>query len=102
MVVVMGVSGLKRNLGKKITLRRENEGARVITIYFDAELCRDESRRFFIAGGTERTIKQGDTLLDKSVVRDIPLEDTHRVYLGNYEFIRVPVAHGLRTYRAII
>ena len=103
MTVVMGVSGLERNCGKRITLHRENENAGTITIYFDAELCRDEYGRFFITGGTQRTIKEQRDVLGEHEVRDISLDTSHRVYLGKYETITRSDARGvIRKYRVII
>ena len=84
-------------------MHRVSDSDRTITIYFGAELCRDECGRFFIAGGTQRTIKEQGDVLDEHEVRDISLDASHRVYLGNYEIITVPDDRGfLRKYRAII
>lgn len=103
MNAVINVSGLERNLGRKITLHRQDEARGVVTIYIDAELSRDDCGRFFVAGGVERKIKEGNNTLDKHLVSDIPLDVSHRVYLGNYEVVAIPNSLGvIRKYRAII
>ena len=99
MSTIIGASGLERNCGKRIAVHRRTR-EEIIT-YFDAELCRDSDGRFFVTGGTKRTIREGSKLGDHKV-QDLSLDATHRVYFNGYEEVTIPISHGIRrTYRAV-